>query len=96
MRVDAIDHEGGDGARGVIFAGIAGRLQIVQQLLVELAKVPPLVEIVEINLIYLVDHLSQQLAGLHVVVGVFEHVAHDPRRRSPGLPVSCQALQRGK
>ena len=24
-----------------------------------------------------VDHLAHQLAGLHVVVGVLEHVAHD-------------------
>ena len=50
MRVDAVDHEGGDGARRVIFAGIAGRLQIVEQLLVELAEMPALVEIVEIDL----------------------------------------------
>jgi hypothetical protein len=57
MRVDAIDHEGGDGARRVIFAGIPRRLQIVEQLLIKLAEVPPLVEIVEIDLIYLVDHL---------------------------------------
>ena len=38
MRVDTIRHESGDGARRVIFAGIAGRLQIVEQLLVELAE----------------------------------------------------------
>ena len=75
-RIDAIRHEGGDGARRVIFAGIAGRLQVVEKLLVELAEVPPLVEIVEIDLVDLVDHLPHQLAGFHVIVGVLEHVAH--------------------
>ena len=29
------------------------------------------------TLVDLVDHLAHQLAGLHVVVGVLEHVAHD-------------------
>ena len=28
-------------------------------------------------LVDLVDHLPHELAGLHVVVGVLEHVAHD-------------------
>ena len=93
MRVDAIDHEGGDGARRVILAGIAGRLQVVEQLLVELAEMPPLVEIVEIDLIDLVDHLPQQLAGLHVVVGILEHVAHHAAAVA-GLGGKLQALQR--
>ena len=93
MRVDPVDHERGHSARRVIFAGIAGRLQVVEQLLVELAEVPPLVEIVEIDLIDLVDHLPQQLAGFHIVVGVLEHVAHDAAAVA-GLGRKLQALQR--
>ena len=76
LRVDAVDHEGGDGARRVVLAGIAGRLQVVEDLLVDVAEVLALGEIVEIDLVDLVDHLPHQLAGLHVVVGVLEHVAH--------------------
>ena len=38
MRVDAVDHEGGDGARRVILARIAGRLQVVENLLVDVAE----------------------------------------------------------
>ena len=37
----------------------------------------PLREIVEVHLVDLVDDLPHQLAGLHVVVGILEHVAHD-------------------
>ena len=35
------------------------------------------VEVVEIDVVDLVDHLPHELAGFHVVVGVLEHVAHD-------------------
>ena len=76
MRVDAIHHEGGDGARRVVFAGVAGALQVVEDLLVDVAEVLALGEVVEIDLVDLVDDLPHELAGLHVVVGVFEHVAH--------------------
>ncbi len=75
LRVDAVDHEGGDGARRVVLAGIAGRLQVVEDLLVDVAEVLALGEVVEVDLVDLVDHLPHQLAGLHVVVGVLEHVA---------------------
>ena len=75
LRVDAVRHEGGDGARRVIFARIAGALQVVENLLVDVAEVLPLGEVVEIDLVDLVDDLPHQLAGLHVVVGVLEHVA---------------------
>ena len=77
LRVDAVHHEGGDGARRVVLARIAGALQVVEDLLVDVAEVLPLGEIVEIDLVDLVDDLPHQLAGLHVVVGVLEHVAHD-------------------
>jgi hypothetical protein len=48
MRVYAVGHESGDSARRVVFAGIAGRLQVIQELLVELAEVPALVKAVRI------------------------------------------------
>ena len=54
VRVDAVHHEGGDGARRVVFAGVSGRLQIVEKLFVELTEMPSLVEIVEIDLVDLV------------------------------------------
>ena len=76
LGVDAVHHEGGDGARRVVLARVAGALQVVEDLLVDVAEVLALGEIVEIDLVDLVDHLPHQLAGLHVVVGVLEHVAH--------------------
>ena len=39
VRVDAVRHEGGDGARRVILARVAGRLQVVEDLLVDVAEV---------------------------------------------------------
>ena len=39
MRVDAVRHEGGDGAGRVILARVAGRLQVVENLLVDVAEV---------------------------------------------------------
>ncbi len=93
-RIDAVDHEGGDGPRRVELARIAGRLQVVEQLLVELAEVPALVEVVEVDQVDLVDDLPQQLAGLHVVVGVLEHVAHDAAA-IPRQPGERQALEVG-
>ena len=76
MRVDAIHHEGGDRARRVVFAGVAGALQVIEDLLVDVAEVLALDEIVEIDLVDLVDDLAQQLARLHVVVGILEDIAH--------------------
>ncbi|MGA7415480.1 MAG: hypothetical protein WBW33_33725 [Bryobacteraceae bacterium] len=72
MGVDAVDHEGGDGARGVVFAGVACALEVVQDLLVDVAEVLALGEVVEVDLIDLVDDLPHELAGLHVVIGVLE------------------------
>ena len=75
LRVDAVDHEGGDGARRVVLARVAGALQVVEDLLVDVAEVLALGQVVEVDLVDLVDDLPHQLAGLHVVVGVLEHVA---------------------
>ena len=77
LRVDAVRHEGGDGARRVVLAGVAGALEVVEDLLVDVAEVLALGEVVEVDLVDLVDHLAHELAGLHVVVGVLEDVAHD-------------------
>ena len=49
LRVDAVHHEGGDGARRVVLARIAGRLQVVEDLLVDVAEVLALGEIVEVD-----------------------------------------------
>ena len=82
-RIDSVGHEGGDGAGRVVLTRVAGGLQVVQDLLVDVAEVLALGQIVEIDLADSVDHLAHQLAGFHVVDGV-------PRtRRAPhggGLP----------
>ena len=78
LGVDHTHHKFGDRARGVELAGVAGILQVAQQLLVEVAELVALLGLVEVHaFLNLVDHLAQQLAGLHVVVGVFKHAAHD-------------------
>ena len=64
-------------ARGrVVFARVAGALQVVEDLLVDVAEVLALGEVVEVHPVDLVDDLPHELAGLHVVVGVLEHIAH--------------------
>jgi hypothetical protein len=92
MGIDAVHHEGGDGARRVVLARIAGALQVVEDLFVDVAEVLALGQIVEIDLVDLVDDLAHELAGLHVVVGVLEHVA-TTRRRSPCLPGNGEFLE---
>ncbi|MNX97609.1 hypothetical protein D3C86_1299820 [compost metagenome] len=77
FRVDHAHHEFGDRARGVKLAGVTGVLQVAQQLLVEIAELVALLGLIEVHaFLNLVDHLAQQLTGLHVVVGVFKHAAH--------------------
>ncbi len=89
VRVDAIGHEGGDGAGRVVLARVAGALQVVQDLLVDVAEVLALGQVVEVDAVDLVDHLAHELAGLHVVVGVFEDIAHDAAAAVPGR---CRAV----
>ena len=74
LGVDAVDHEGGDSARRVIFACVAGRLQVGEDLLVNVAEMLTIGEVVKIDPVDLVDHLPHQLAGFHIIVGVLEHV----------------------
>ena len=83
-RVDLPRHEGGDGAGGVVLARVAGRLQVVEDLFVDVAEVLALGEVVEVDAVDAVDHLPHELAGLHVVVGVLEDVAHGARARRRG------------
>ena len=95
LRVDAVDHEGGDGARRVVLARVAGALQVVEDLLVDVAEVLALGQVVEVDLVDLVDHLPHELAGLHVVVGVLEDVAHDAAAVAR-LAAGGQLLERGE
>lgn len=92
LGIDHAHHELGDRARRVELARVASVLQIAQQLLVEVAELVALLGLVEVHaLLDLVDHLAQQLAGLHVVVGVFEHAAHHEGGGS--IAVLVQVLQ---
>jgi hypothetical protein len=75
LRVNHLHHEGSHGAGGVVLARIAGRLQVVQDLLVDIAEVLALGQVVEVDAVDLVDHLTHELPGFHVVVGVLEHIA---------------------
>ena len=92
-RVDLLDHELGDGARRVELAGVAGGLQVVEQLLVDVAEHVAVVGGVEVDVVDLVDDLPHQRAGLHVVVGVLERRAD----RAPAIlsppPVSVLQLR---
>jgi hypothetical protein len=45
VRIDAVRHEAGDGARRVLLARVPGALQVVQNLLVQLAEVLALGEV---------------------------------------------------
>ena len=76
-RVDALHHECRNGAGRVILARIAGALQVGEDLFVDVAEVLSLGQIIEVHLVDFVDDLPHELAGLHVVVGILEHVAHD-------------------
>ena len=86
--VDRVDHEAGDRARRVVLAGVAGVLQVAQDLLVEVAEQVAVVRLVEIDAgDDPVDDLAHQVAGLHVVVGVLEDAADDEAALvvAPGL-----------
>ena len=74
--VQPLHHEAGHPARRVVLTCIAGALQVVEQLLVDIAKVLPLAEIIEINAVDLIHHLPQQLARFHVVIGIAKHLLH--------------------
>jgi hypothetical protein len=77
MRIDAIGHERRDCPRGVVLAGVPRALEIVENLLVDLAEVLLFREVVEVDVVDLVDDLPHQLTRLHVVVRILEDVADD-------------------
>ncbi len=77
LGVDLVDHELCDGAWRVELAGIAGILQIREQLLVHLAEFVPIRGPIEVDLVELVDHLPHQRARLHVVVRILEDASND-------------------
>ena len=81
-RVDLLDDELRDGARRVELAGVAGGLEVLQELLVDVAEHVAVIGGVEVDAVDLVDHLAHQRAVLHVVVGVLERGA-DQRRDAP-------------
>ena len=75
MGIDTIRHESRNGAGRVIFAGIAGALQVIEDLLVNVPEMLPLGEVIKVNFVNFVNHLTHQLAGLHVVVCVLKDIA---------------------
>ncbi len=87
LRVELVDDELGHGARGVELAGVAGALQVAQNLLVDAAEGVAVFGVVEVDLADLVDHLPHERAGLHVVVGILKHAAHHKGRRRGGVLV---------
>ena len=70
--IDLLDDELGDGARGVEFAGVARGLEVLEELLVDVAEHVAVIGGVEVDAVDLVDDLAHQRAVLHVVVGVLE------------------------
>jgi len=75
LGVDAVDDELGDGARGVELARIPRTLQVFKYLLVDAAKGMAIGSVIEVDLADFVDHLPQQGARLHVVIGIFKQIA---------------------
>ena len=71
-RIDLIDDELGDRTRGVELARIAGRLEVLEELLVNVAEHVAIIGGVEVDAVDLVDDLPHQRAVLHVVVGILE------------------------
>ena len=75
--IDLLDDELGDGAGRVELARVAGRLEVLQELLVDIAEHVAIVGCVEVDSIDLVDDLPHQGAVLHVVVGILERHADE-------------------
>ena len=71
-RVDLIDDELGDGPRGVEFPGIPCGLEVLEDLLVDVAEHVAVVGGIEVDAVDAVDDLPHEGAVLHVVVGILE------------------------
>ena len=71
-----MDHELGDGSRRVKLACVTCRLEILEDLFVNVAEQVPVFAVVEVDLVDFVDDLTHQRAVLHVVVGIVERIAN--------------------
>ena len=77
VRLDALRHEVGDGARRVKFARAACGLELLEDGLVDVAEGVHVLVALEVDIIDDVDDLPQQHAVLHVLVRLFEHRPDD-------------------
>jgi len=77
LGIHPIHDEPGHGPGGVELARIAGALEVLEDLFVDVAEGMAVVFRIEIDLADLVDHLAHQGAGFHVVVGVRKDVPDD-------------------
>src|SRR5262249_31702529 len=95
LRINDFNHEADNWPRSVELAGVAGSIaHFLKHRLVEMAEGVDLVAAGEMNVVYFVDHVTEQIAIDHAVDRTFEdsgdHVA-------PVTPVSAlQATQIGK
>ena len=95
LGVDHVHHELRHGAGRVELSRVACALQVFEDFFVEVVELVALGLAVEIDRVKFVDDLAQQLAALHVVVGVFKHAAHHKATRV-ALGVAAQSLERGE
>ena len=91
-RIDLLDDELGHGARGVELTRVAGGLEVLEDLLVDVAEHVAVIGGIEVDAVDLVDDLPHEGAVLHVVVGILEgHADRDPRS-CPRHPCSDLSL----
>jgi hypothetical protein len=94
-RVDLVNHELRHSAWRIKLPRVAGALQVLEDPLIQVVEQMPVGAVIEVDLGDPVDHLAQQLAGLHVVVRVAEHLAgHEAARIA--LRIRIERLERRK
>ena len=94
-RVDLLDDEAGDGPGGIKLPGVAGGLEVAEELFVDVAEEVAVVGGVEVDAVDLVDDLAHQRAVLHVVVGVLEDLADERADLAPGTVQGLELGQEG-
>ena len=72
-----LGHQLGDGPGRVVFALVPGVAQLDEDGLVDGAEDVAVFAVVEVEAVELVDDLAHGVAGLHVVVQAFKHLADD-------------------
>src|SRR5262249_54068237 len=73
LRVHDFNHEANDRSRRVELAGVAGGIShFFKHRLVEMAEGVDLVAAGEVNVVYFVDHIAEQVAVDHAVNGAFK------------------------